>query len=584
MSSRHRCYFFLPNFRFLGRYLLLLLFLVPERGTFFFLQQSSKSSLSSSSSFGAVEGSCISSQDDIEYFFALKTNASYWKWIKPNGQATTNVTVSAQLNRVAFYNDVDSTFDIQLLLELQWLDDRLTFLGSECNKTSKVSLSLAEDGSTVEEVIELVEDFTIEGNEWHFSKIWSPKLRIARNKDAKGLDASVMFLRINSTGHVRVRMRSNVHLFCPMDYRKYPFDSQSCIIKIVSNDLSAEKLMLRWTEDERAQLTIDDNMYISSHSLEFYSMSSGTSRVKGECFSDLSIELHFKRQWGHYMLTVFFPSMLIVATSWLSFWVEITSPPARITLCVTTLLALVTVSKDVQADLPKVPYIKATDLWFAGCAVSIFLSLIEYIIVAYTFRAESKKYKERKKMKRSLSSISLSSMDTTAAAAASFAKLDSSAFLSPMEYDRFSSRRSSNISLLQHSHSHPQNSHHHHHQHHYQQHQSHHHQSNSNSHHHPQPLGGLQQQRNSLPTSTPSALPPPPRIHFTFSPPESPSAVTGGITDSPLNQLSPPESPPFPYTLKDTPQEVAESIDRKSRIIFPFMFVLFNLIYWSYYN
>ena len=149
------------------------------------------------------------------------------------------------------------------------------------------------------------------------------------------------------------------------------------------------------------------------------------------------------------------------------------------------------------------------------------------------------------------------------------------------EYDRFSSRRSSSISLLQHSHSHPQNSHHHHH---YQQHQSHHHQSNSNSHPHPQPLGGLQQQRNSLPTSTPSALPPPPRIHFTFSPPESPSAVTGGITDSPLNQLSPLESPPFPYTLKDTPQEVAESIDRKSRIIFPFMFVLFNLIYWSYYN
>lgn len=65
--------------------------------------------------------------------------------------------------------------------------------------------------------------------------------------------------------------------------------------------------------------------------------------------------------------------------------------------------------------------------------MSIFLSLIEYIIVAYTFRAESKKYKERKKMKRSLSSISFSSMDTTAAAAAaSFAKLDSSAFLSPM--------------------------------------------------------------------------------------------------------------------------------------------------------
>ena len=53
--------------------------------------------------------------------------------------------------------------------------------------------------------------------------------------------------------------------------------------------------------------------------------------------------------------------------------------------------------------------------------VSIFCSLIEYIIVAYTYRAESKKYKERKKLKRSLSTISLSSTDTQT----TYAKLDS---------------------------------------------------------------------------------------------------------------------------------------------------------------
>lgn len=34
--------------------------------------------------------------------------------------------------------------------------------------------------------------------------------------------------------------------------------------------------------------------------------------------------------------------------------------------------------------------------------------------------------------------------------------------------------------------------------------------------------------------------------------------------------------------LKDTPQEVAESIDRKCRFLFPLAFILFNLIYWSY--
>lgn len=36
----------------------------------------------------------------------------------------------------------------------------------------------------------------------------------------------------------------------------------------------------------------------------------------------------------------------------------------------------------------------------------------------------------------------------------------------------------------------------------------------------------------------------------------------------------------FPF--KDTPQEVAESIDRKCRYLIPLAFILFNLIHWSY--
>lgn len=150
-----------------------------------------------------------------------------------------------------------------------------------------------------------------------------------------------------------------------MDYRSYPFDSQSCRISIISNALTTEKLLLHWNVVE--PFTIDESLYMSSHSLEKFQTLTEFQTIKNERFSMLTAILHLKRHWGHYMLVLFLPSMLIVATSWLSFWVEITSPPARITLCVTTLLALVTVSKEVRSELPKVPYIKATDLWFAGC-------------------------------------------------------------------------------------------------------------------------------------------------------------------------------------------------------------------------
>lgn len=36
------------------------------------------------------------------------------------------------------------------------------------------------------------------------------------------------------------------------------------------------------------------------------------------------------------------------------------------------------------------------------------------------------------------------------------------------------------------------------------------------------------------------------------------------------------------HLLKDTPQEIAQSIDRKCRYLFPSAFILFNLIYWCY--
>ncbi|KAJ6220023.1 hypothetical protein RDWZM_005835 [Blomia tropicalis] len=435
-------------------------------------------------SIGLVEGNCIGSQDDIEHYFAKKTNSSYWKWIKPPGP-TTEVTVSMQINQIAFHNEAESTIDIQILFEMEWIDNRLKFNGTDCNNMNSSK-----------------ENFTIEGNEWHLSKIWVPSLRISRNKLPNVLSSrsstQIIFLRITHEGRIRVRMR------------------QQCRITLVSNTLPSEKLQLTWSK--HAKLIVDNNLFIASHSLESCSFSNGQEMVRNETFSTLTVALHLKRQWGHHMLVVFFPSMLIVATSWLSFWVEITSPPARITLCVTTLLAMVTVSKEALHDLPKVPYVKATDLWFAGCTVSIFLTLIEYVIVAYTFRAESLKYKARKKLKRTLSANSLYSNDTTMPSTP-LGKLDSASWLTPFESERFSRRFSSNARHL---------------------------------------------------TMPNNGQTPPPRIHFTFSPPESPNISPSAESD--ISQL-----------LKDTPQEVAESIDRKSRIIFPFMFALFNLIYWSFY-
>ena len=267
-----------------------------------------------------------------------------------------------EVKRLSVYNDLLATYDIMAMFEFEWVDERLKLQPEDCDNKDKFEMNTAPKFSSKSN------HTILEGNSWHFNRIWSPSLRVARNDNSDILhndpDSQILYIRVDITsGAVKVNVRSRLHLFCPMDYRKYPFDTQRCSVTLLSNDLSSEKMILRWGK----QQTDIGRLYMSAHSLESCDHYEINETVSEEQFSALTVILQLRRQWGHHMLVIFFPSMLIVATSWISFWMEITSPPARITLCVTTLLALVTVSKEVQQDLPKLPYIKAADLWFVGC-------------------------------------------------------------------------------------------------------------------------------------------------------------------------------------------------------------------------
>ncbi|MCL4151404.1 UNVERIFIED_CONTAM: hypothetical protein GTU68_066211 [Idotea baltica] len=50
--------------------------------------------------------------------------------------------------------------------------------------------------------------------------------------------------------------------------------------------------------------------------------------------------------------------MIIVAISWVSFWLDPTAIPGRVTLGVTTLLTLTTLAAGIRQTLPPVSYVK----------------------------------------------------------------------------------------------------------------------------------------------------------------------------------------------------------------------------------
>lgn len=67
--------------------------------------------------------------------------------------------------------------------------------------------------------------------------------------------------------------------------------------------------------------------------------------------------------------------------SWVDFWINEHSVPVRVSLGITTVLAITTLLFGVQASLPKVGYIKAIDFYLLGSFLFVFGALVEFAVI-----------------------------------------------------------------------------------------------------------------------------------------------------------------------------------------------------------
>ena len=65
-------------------------------------------------------------------------------------------------------------------------------------------------------------------------------------------------------------------------------------------------------------------------------------------------------------------------------WTEASHAPICLT-GITTVLTMTTINTHLRETLPKIPYVKAIDMYLMGCFVFVFLALLEYAFVNYIF-------------------------------------------------------------------------------------------------------------------------------------------------------------------------------------------------------
>ncbi|XP_004697176.1 gamma-aminobutyric acid receptor subunit beta-2 [Echinops telfairi] len=171
-------------------------------------------------------------------------------------------------------------------------------------------------------------------------QLWVPDTYFLNDKKSfvHGVTVKNRMIRLHPDGTVLYGLRITTTAACMMDLRRYPLDEQNCTLEIESCS-----------------------------------------------YPRLSLSFKLKRNIGYFILQTYMPSILITILSWVSFWINYDASAARVALGITTVLTMTTINTHLRETLPKIPYVKAIDMYLMGCFVFVFMALLEYALVNYIF-------------------------------------------------------------------------------------------------------------------------------------------------------------------------------------------------------
>ncbi|TKR73939.1 hypothetical protein L596_021181 [Steinernema carpocapsae] len=223
-----------------------------------------------------------------------------------------------------------------------------------------------------------------------FGLMWHPDVYFANARHASFQDITDdnFLVWVYPDGKIWYDCRISLIVICMMDLWKYPLDSQTCEMRILSYAYPESQLHLRWSE--RIQPPIDRNMDIRMPDMQLIDIRTGSCNgtYSTGTWSCMTAVFLVEREMMHHVMQTYFPTALIVVISWFNFWLDIDSAPARVSLSITTLLTISTQANAVKMALPEVSYMKAIDVWMGSCMAFVFGVMIEFTICHFAKNQE----------------------------------------------------------------------------------------------------------------------------------------------------------------------------------------------------
>ncbi|XP_068909420.1 glutamate-gated chloride channel isoform X12 [Tenebrio molitor] len=323
-------------------------------------------------------------KSDKEILDNLLRATRYDKRLLPPVQETVKVDVSVLLLSLASPDESSLKYEVEFLLQQQWFDPRLKY----SNQSRYDFLNAIH----------------------HHNDIWLPDTYFIMHGDFKDPLIPMHFsLRIYRNGTVFYSMRRHLILSCQGHLNIFPFDDPECSFSLESISYEMKSIKYVWKNDEdvlkkSASLATLNAYLIKNQTLECnwnnnWREDGNVTAINDEdrgcdvCqnqfkgnYSCLGVKLIFTRDRAFYFTTVFIPGIILVTSSFITFWLEWNAVPARVMIGVTTMLNFFTTSNGFRSTLPVVSNLTAMNVWDGVCMCFIYASLLEFVCVNYVGR------------------------------------------------------------------------------------------------------------------------------------------------------------------------------------------------------
>lgn len=327
-------------------------------------------------------GDYIGSNLDIAWMPSLEgLMKGYARNFRPGiGGPPVIVAVDIEVTSIDHISEVNMEYTMTVFLRQSWRDERLSY-----NHTNK---TLGFDSRFVE-------------------KLWVPDTFIVNAKSAWFHDVTVenKLIRLQPDGVILYSSRITSTVSCDMDLTKYPLDEQECMFDLESYGYSAEDINYNWSENQD-QIHGLDKLELAQFTITGYKFTKEVVNFKSAgLFPRLTLRIQLKRNRGMYIIQSYVPSILLVAMSWVSFWISQSAVPARVSLGITTVLTMTTLMVSARSSLPRASAVKALDVYFLICYVFVFAALVEYAFAHFNadyMKMQKKTVKHKRKGKVTL--------------------------------------------------------------------------------------------------------------------------------------------------------------------------------------